>query len=107
MSKQRGDFEWHISGIPCQIQVKEFNRVVGSGRYDAPSDLDFYGYFETEFAVLDRKGYPAAWLERKLDDRACELIEQEIWKREMAKSQVDEDDYWDNLREERAIANIY
>ena len=40
--------------------------------------MDYYGYEEIEFSVLDRKGYPAAWLERKLGPRERERITDEI-----------------------------
>ena len=37
------------------------------------SDVDYYGYEEIEWEILDRKGRPAPWLERKLSpaDRAA------------------------------------
>lgn len=64
-----------VAGIPCIIGVTEYNECKGSHSYDAPSDLDYYGYTEMEFDVLDRRGYPAAWLERKLDDSERDRIE--------------------------------
>ena len=42
------------------------------------SDWDCYGYTEIEFNVLDRKGYKAAWLERKMTQEDRERIELEI-----------------------------
>jgi len=39
---------------------------------------DYYGYTEMEWELLDRKGYPAKWLENKLTDDDIERIESEI-----------------------------
>lgn len=43
-----------------------------------PSSDDYYGYSEVEFDVLDRRGRPAPWLERKLTDADRERIEYEV-----------------------------
>lgn len=61
------EIESRVSGIPCLIGVTEYSGIKGSYSYNAPSDLDYYGYTEVDFDVLDRRGRPAAWLERKLD----------------------------------------
>ena len=55
-----------LAGIPCQIAVTDFKTVKGSYSYDDPSDLDYYGYCEYDYEILDRRGRPAAWLERKV-----------------------------------------
>ena len=52
----------------------------GSFSYRAASDVDYYGYSEIEFEVLDRRGRHAPWLERKLDDAAIAEIEEAIGK---------------------------
>lgn len=65
--------ETTVSGIPCQIQVDRCFVQKPMGR-SADSDWDCYGYEEIEFSVLDRKGYPAAWLEKKLTDADRERI---------------------------------
>jgi hypothetical protein len=70
--------ESSINGIPCQIKVTSYNRVKGSMSYNAPSDMDYYGYTEMEWEILDRKGYPASWLEKKISDRENDRIEQAI-----------------------------
>ena len=67
-----------IQGIPCLIDVTSCHVVKGSFNYNAPSDLDYYGYSEIEFEILDRKGYKAPWLERKATEEDSERIEQEI-----------------------------
>ena len=65
-----------IAGIPCQIQVNSFNRVPGS--YQADNDLDYYGYVECAWSVLDRNGRKAAWLERKLTEADRMRIDKEV-----------------------------
>lgn len=63
-------FDTRIAGIPCQIGVTYFHYQPpwrGSAQ-TCDSDLDYYGYTELEYDVLDRRGRPAAWLEKKIDD---------------------------------------
>jgi hypothetical protein len=72
------EIESTVAGIPCLIGVTEFSSVRGSYSYHADSDMDYYGYTESEWVVLDRRGRPAAWLERKLTDAECSRIEQEV-----------------------------
>jgi hypothetical protein len=72
------EIESRVAGIPCLIGVTHFVSVRGSYSYNAPSDMDYYGYTESEWDVLDRRGRPAAWLERKLTDDDRQRIEQEI-----------------------------
>lgn len=74
-SRTAGLLEATIAGIPCLIEVETCNVVKGSYYYNAPSDWDYYGYTEIEFAVFDRKGYKAAWLERKMSDSDKAAIE--------------------------------
>jgi hypothetical protein len=72
------EIESTVAGIPCLIGVTEFSSVRGSYSYHADSDMDYYGYTESEWVVLDRRGRHAAWLERKLTDADRSRIEQEV-----------------------------
>ena len=72
------EIETTIAGIPCLIGVTHYECVRGSYNYNAASDWDYYGYSEAEWDVLDRKGYKAAWLERKLTARDHDRINAEI-----------------------------
>jgi hypothetical protein len=72
--------ESRIQGIPCLIEVTTLTVVKpwrGSAQ-SCPSSDDYYGYSEVEFEVLDRKGYKAAWLERKMTDNDRARIKTEI-----------------------------
>ena len=73
----QAEFESRVAGIPCIIGVTHYVRVKGSHSYNAASDMDYYGYTECDFVVLDRRGRPAPWLERKLTDSIQRDIEQE------------------------------
>jgi hypothetical protein len=72
------EIETRVAGIPCIIGVTEYECVKGSYSYHAASDWDYYGYTDCSFDVLDRRGRPAPWLERKLNDKITREIEQEI-----------------------------
>jgi hypothetical protein len=69
-----------VAGIPCRIGVKHFYSVRGSYSYNAASDMDYYGYSDSDWEVLDRRGRPATWLERKLTKEDRQRIEEEIEK---------------------------
>jgi hypothetical protein len=64
-----------IHGMPCLINPTYVCVVKGSYSYNAPSDWDYTGYAEVEFDVYDRKGYPAAWLQKLMTQRESEEIE--------------------------------
>lgn len=78
VQRRVGDFDTHIQGIPCQVLVTSYDNVKGSYSYNAPSDLDYHGYTDMEYEILDRRGYPAPWLERKMTQKDRDRIEQEI-----------------------------
>lgn len=70
-------FASRIAGIPCQIAVTHLVDERGSFSPNAASDLDYYGYTECEFTVLDRRGRPAPWLEHKLTDADRQRLTEE------------------------------
>ena len=72
------EIESRVAGIPCLIGVTHYHSVRGSYSYKAPSDLDYHGYTQSEWDVLDRRGRKAPWLERKMSDKDCTRIEAEI-----------------------------
>ena len=53
-------FDSHVAGIPCQINVTLLTESIPATWDDPECGGDF------EFEVLDRKGYRAKWLEKKL-----------------------------------------
>ena len=69
-----------VCGIPALAHVTRYEVVPpwrGSAR-TCPSADDYYGYTELDYTLYDRKGYPAEWLERKLDKDAMERVEEQI-----------------------------
>ena len=61
------EFQTKVCGIPCTVVVTLYRKAVpmriygsGMGDCDPPEPEEF------EFHLLDRKGYPAQWLEAKL-----------------------------------------
>jgi len=61
------EFQTKVCGIPCTVKVTLYHEAVpmriygsGFGDCDPPEPTEF------EFQLLDRKGYPAKWLENKL-----------------------------------------
>ena len=68
-------FDSHIAGIPCQIEVTTYRpperKIVTCTTIDPPDPG------EVEYEVLDRKGYPAEWLARKMTREDEQRIEDE------------------------------
>ena len=71
------DIQTTVSGIPCIARVTYFFKQEPLGPM-CDSDWDCYGYTEVDFDILDRRGRPAPWLERKLNDAERERISTEI-----------------------------
>jgi len=71
------EVESNIQGIPCIIGISSYVNVPGNP-YTWDSDVDYYGYEEMDWGVMDRKGYAAPWLEKKLNDGDRDRIEREI-----------------------------
>ena len=57
-------FDTKIAGIPCQCQVTSYTRP--SREYIHSASLEPPEYGDFTYRILDRKGYPAPWLEAKL-----------------------------------------
>lgn len=72
------ELPYRLQGIPCLIGVIDFYSQQGSYSRNAPSDLDYYGWTECTWDVLDSRGRPAPWLERKLTDRDRDEIDAAI-----------------------------
>ena len=74
------EIEFRVSGIPCIISVDEYySQPPHKGSVlSCDSDIDWYGDEEIYYSVLDRKGYPAPWLEKKVTDSEDENIKEAI-----------------------------
>ena len=67
-----------IAGIPAKVGVTHVYRQSGSFLRNEVSDLDYHGYAEFDYDILDMRGKRAVWLERKLTDKIRSEIEQQI-----------------------------
>ena len=78
------DFETTVAGIPCGVVITSYSGArpwrqhtfSGAG----PGDCDPPEYEEVEWLLVDSKGYPAEWLEEKMNDNdvtriTCDCIE--------------------------------
>lgn len=65
-----------LAGIPCLLGVTHY--VPGTpGRYSGPPEFCYPAEGpEVSFVVLDRRGRPAPWLERKADQAEWERLEE-------------------------------
>jgi hypothetical protein len=68
-----------VSGIPSIIGVISYHSAKPNPRCH-DSDVDFNGYIDIEFDVLDRGGRLAPWLTKKLTTNCTELLEEQIIK---------------------------
>lgn len=63
-----------VAGIPALVDVLHYHNqepFKGPAMYCDSSD-DWYGYSELDYVLLDRKGYRARWLEKKVKDLGLE-----------------------------------
>lgn len=73
------EIQHRVDGIPCLIGVLDYNRTAGSYSSRAETPDEYYGYTESNWEILDRRGYPAPWLERKLNDRERDFVEEALF----------------------------
>jgi hypothetical protein len=75
--------EIFVNGIPCLAYVRRFEYFRPDFRADNP--FDYFGGYEVEYDLYDRKGYKAGWLEKIVDSKDLEsetrdqIIEQKEW----------------------------
>ena len=64
------EIQTRVAGIPCLARATyHYHQAPHKGSaHTCDSDMDFYGYDDLAFDVLDQRGRPAPWLERKLTD---------------------------------------
>ena len=73
------EIEHHIDGIPCIIGVYAYEPYVPAYTSGLPENCYPAEGGCGDYDILDRRGYRAAWLERKVDARAEEDIQQAIF----------------------------
>jgi hypothetical protein len=70
--------EARIAGIPCLIELTHYAARVPARLGGAPENCHPEEPEEIEFTVCDRRGRPAPWLERKMDNDDRREIERLI-----------------------------
>lgn len=63
----RETYPARLSGIPCQVEVEVYPGHPEVWRHGMPDEPADPGWYEI-VRVLDRRGRPALWLERKAAD---------------------------------------
>ena len=71
-------FPTKVNGIPCQVQVTHFLAPTPSQTSGPPERCYEGDAGEFEFAILDRRGRQANWLERYLSPQVVSRIEEEF-----------------------------
>ena len=71
MAKSAYDFESTVAGIPCLVNVVYATKYIPASWNGPAEGGDF------EFNLLDRKGYRARWLEKKVTEKDVERLERE------------------------------
>jgi len=80
-TRECADFVTIVAGIPCGVVVTDYvaarpwkqHTFAGAG----PGDCDPPEYEDVEWRLVDSKGYPAAWLEEKMNDNDVTRIDRE------------------------------
>ena len=85
------EFKTRVCGIPCIVRVLSWE-YYRPARTDGPPDYCYPAEGgEGDWEILDRKGRPAAWLERKMTEEDRSAISREVF--EHMENQTD--DYYD------------
>jgi hypothetical protein len=74
-----GEIETTVAGIPCIVAVTHYEGYVPAYTSGAPENCYPAEGGWGEYEILDRKGYRAAWLERKITDGVDREIQNEIF----------------------------
>ena len=73
------EFETRVCGIPCIVRVTSWDayvpaKVGGPPEYCYPAEGG-----EGDWEILDTRGRPAPWLEKKMTDRDHRLLSEEVF----------------------------
>jgi len=94
--------ELMVDGIPCKAKVSRYKKHKGTMSRFAPDPETYLGWTDLSYTLLDRKGYPAPWLEDLADRKGLwEDLEGEICEEMEDLLQGEWEDYMERKREER------
>lgn len=77
MQREDADFETEVAGIPCGVVIDDFRPGLPAKLFGPPENCYPEEPPEADFHLVDRTGYAAEWLERKLTARDRARIEDE------------------------------
>lgn len=69
-------FEHQVGGIPCQVAVTHATPYIPAQTFGPPENCYPAEGGDCEWVLLDRKGYRAKWLEKKLTEKELEEIDE-------------------------------
>jgi hypothetical protein len=74
--------DYRLNSIPCKIGVISHGgqKPYPGSPFGCDSDLDYYGFFESDWEILDIRERCAPWLSIKLTNKDKEEIETIIYK---------------------------
>lgn len=84
----------HIQGIPCKVGLTYFEeqKPYQGSLYSCPSDIDWYGYVDFDYDVLDQKGHKDDELYKKMTNEDCQRIYEDVmYARQKANEESDID----------------
>lgn len=70
------DIETRIKGIPALVRVHHARH--SAPNRNADNDIDYYGGWDLDYTICDRKGRSAAWLENKMNANDIHALETQI-----------------------------
>jgi len=73
------EIDFRLAGIPCIINVLSYEEYVPAKTYGPPEDCYPAEGGCGDYEILDRRGYRAKWLERKIDSRIDSEIQDAIF----------------------------
>lgn len=91
--KHTPDFSTTVCGIPCGVVIESFTDVEHDFTSWASPD-DYYGYTDSEWFIVDRKGYNAKWLTDKMTEDDHNEVNSEVVKHCRKQAQNAKEDYY-------------
>lgn len=70
----------NIGGIDCAIAIYEYEIIKpwAGSILDCPSDVDYYGYEDIEYGVIDEQGNELPEMEAQITDEIDKRIREQI-----------------------------
>lgn len=73
------EFDTRVCGIPCIVRVTYWEAYLPAKVFGPPESCYPAEGGEGDWEILDTRGRPAPWLERKMTDRDRNLLSEEVF----------------------------